>query len=83
MTASSEYVLGALSKGEDFTLYRGRQEGNASPVLVVAVSAEQHETSKTSGLKRITPSARTKRTVPSNLVQIKMVAISSCSGRAE
>jgi hypothetical protein len=41
MTASSEYVLGALSKGEDFTLYSGRQEGNASPVLVVAVSAEQ------------------------------------------
>jgi PAS domain S-box-containing protein len=37
----SGYVLEPLREGADFTLYRGRQHGNASPVLVVAVTAEQ------------------------------------------
>jgi hypothetical protein len=37
----SEYVLEPLRAGADFTLYRGRQHGNPSPVLVIALSAEQ------------------------------------------
>src|SRR3979411_1585785 len=37
----SGYVLEPLREGADFTLYRGRQHGNPSPVLVVALTAEQ------------------------------------------
>ena len=36
----SGYVLVPLREGADFTLYRGRQHGNSSPVLVVALTAE-------------------------------------------
>src|SRR6266849_6496197 len=35
------YVLVPLREGSDFTLYRGRQHGNPSPVLAIAPSAEQ------------------------------------------
>src|SRR6202521_1436038 len=41
MTAPSGYVLEPLREGSDFTLYRGRQHGNPSPVLAIALSAEQ------------------------------------------
>jgi PAS domain S-box-containing protein len=41
ITEPSGYVLELLRKGVDFTLYRGRQHGNPSPVLVVAPTAEQ------------------------------------------
>src|SRR5260370_21145374 len=41
MTEPSGYVLEPLREGADFTLYRGRQHGNPSPVLVVALAAEQ------------------------------------------
>src|SRR6266853_1800662 len=41
MSGSSGYVLVPLREGADFTLYRGRQHGNPSPVLVIALSAEQ------------------------------------------
>jgi PAS domain S-box-containing protein len=34
-------VLAHLREGPDFTLYRGREHGNTSPVLAVALSAEQ------------------------------------------
>src|ERR1700678_4001044 len=37
---SSGYVLVPLRKGADFTLYRGRQHGDPSPVLVFAPTAE-------------------------------------------
>jgi hypothetical protein len=40
MSPPSEYVLEAVRKGPDFTLYRGRQRGNQSPVLAIALSAE-------------------------------------------
>src|SRR5713226_6023998 len=35
------YVLELLRESADFTLYRGRQHGNPSPVLAIALSAEQ------------------------------------------
>jgi hypothetical protein len=38
---SSGYVLVPLREGADFTLYRGREHGNPSPVLVVALTGEQ------------------------------------------
>jgi PAS domain S-box-containing protein len=41
MTAPSGYVLEPLREGADFTLYRGRQNGNPSPVLVIALATEQ------------------------------------------
>jgi serine/threonine protein kinase len=41
MTKPSGYVLEVLREGADFTLYRGRQHGNPSPVLAVALTAEQ------------------------------------------
>src|SRR5712692_8425580 len=41
MTAPSGYVLEPLRESADFTLYRGRQHGNPSPVLAIALSAEQ------------------------------------------
>src|SRR5580658_1658456 len=37
---SSGHVLVLLREGPDFTLYRGQQHGNPSPVLVVAPTAE-------------------------------------------
>jgi PAS domain S-box-containing protein len=40
-TELSGYLLEPLREGPDFTLYRGRQHGNLSPVLVVALAAEQ------------------------------------------
>ena len=41
MAAASEYVLEPIRDGAEFTLYRARQHGNPSPVLVVAPAAEQ------------------------------------------
>jgi PAS domain S-box-containing protein len=41
MKEPSGYVLEPLQEGPDFTLYRGRQHGNPSPVLAVALAAEQ------------------------------------------
>ena len=41
MIEPSGYVLEPLREGPDFTLYRGRQCGNPSPVLAVALVAEQ------------------------------------------
>ncbi len=41
MTELSGYVLEPIREGADFTLYRGRQHGNPSPVLVVALATEQ------------------------------------------
>jgi hypothetical protein len=41
MTTLSEYVLEILHEGADFTLYRGPTLGDQSPVLAMAVSAEQ------------------------------------------
>ena len=40
MTEPSGYVLEPLREGPDFTLYRGRQNGNSSPVLAIALTAE-------------------------------------------
>jgi PAS domain S-box-containing protein len=40
ITEPSGYLLEPLREGADFTLYRGRQDGNPSPVLVVALTAE-------------------------------------------
>src|SRR5713226_2122704 len=41
VTELSGYVLEPLREGADFTLYRGRQHGNPSPVLALALGAEQ------------------------------------------
>jgi PAS domain S-box-containing protein len=41
ISGPSGYQLVPLREGVDFTLYRGRQRGNSSPVLAVAVAAEQ------------------------------------------
>jgi len=41
MAAPSQYVLEPIRDSAEFTLYRGRQHGNPSPVLVVAPTAEQ------------------------------------------
>src|ERR1700682_3060145 len=41
MTEPSGYVLEILREGWEFTLYRGRQRGNPSPVLAVALAAER------------------------------------------
>src|SRR5580700_10773716 len=38
---SSGHVLVPLRQDPDFTLYRGRQHGNPSPILVVALTREQ------------------------------------------
>src|ERR1700757_2471532 len=40
MTEPSGYVLESLRESPDFTLYRGRQNGNSSPVLAIALTAE-------------------------------------------
>src|ERR1700739_4617487 len=39
-TELSAYVLEPIREGPDFTLYRGRQHGNPSRVLAVALAAE-------------------------------------------
>ena len=36
-----EFLLEAIGKGAEFTLYRGRQHGSPSPTLAIARSAEQ------------------------------------------
>ena len=41
MTELSGFVLEPIREGADFTLYRGRQHGNSSPVLVVMLASEQ------------------------------------------
>src|SRR3984885_9616595 len=41
MTEPFEYALEPIREGADFTLYRGRQHANPSPVLAIALSAEQ------------------------------------------
>jgi PAS domain S-box-containing protein len=41
ISGPSGYLLVPLREGADFTLYRGRQHGNSSPVLAVALAAEQ------------------------------------------
>jgi PAS domain S-box-containing protein len=41
MTERSAYVLETLREDREFTLYRGRQRGNPSPVLAVALAAER------------------------------------------
>jgi hypothetical protein len=41
MTDPSEFALEQLREGADFTVYRGRQRGNPTPVLVVAPAAER------------------------------------------
>src|SRR5712675_2058202 len=40
ITEPSEYVLVPVREGPDLTLYRGRQRGNAAPVLAIALTAE-------------------------------------------
>jgi PAS domain S-box-containing protein len=44
ITGPSGYVLEPLRDGADFTLYRGRQRGNAAPVLAVALAEEKPST---------------------------------------
>jgi len=41
LSGPSGYVLVPLRESADFTLYRGRQRGNLSPILAVAPAAEQ------------------------------------------
>src|SRR3954469_10134145 len=41
MAAISEYVLEPIRNSAEFTLYRARQHGNPSPLLVLAPTAEQ------------------------------------------
>ena len=41
MTERSGYMLEILRESGEFTLYRGRQRGNLSPVLAVALAAER------------------------------------------
>jgi serine/threonine protein kinase len=41
ISGPSGYQLVPLREGVDLTLYRGRQRGNSSPVLAVALAAEQ------------------------------------------
>jgi PAS domain S-box-containing protein len=41
MPTPPRYVLEPLRESADFTLYRGQQQGNSSPVLALALAAEQ------------------------------------------
>src|SRR5713101_2942074 len=41
ISGPSGLVLVPIREGADFTLYRGRQRGNPSPVLAIALTAEQ------------------------------------------
>ena len=40
-TEPSEFLLEAVREGAEFTLYRAREHGNPSPLLVIAPTAEQ------------------------------------------
>ena len=40
-TEPPEFLLDAILEGAEFTLYRAREHGNRSPILVVAPTAEQ------------------------------------------
>jgi serine/threonine protein kinase len=40
-TEPPEFLLDAIREGAEFTLYRAREHGNLSPILVVAPTAEQ------------------------------------------
>ena len=40
-TEPPEFLLDAIREGAEFTLYRAREHGNPSPILVVAPTAEQ------------------------------------------
>jgi hypothetical protein len=40
-TEPPEFLLEAIREGAEFTLYRARQQGNPSPVLVVGATAGQ------------------------------------------
>jgi hypothetical protein len=57
MTEPSGYVLEPLREGAEFTLYRGRQHGDPSPVLVVALTAEQPSPQD---LRRISANSRSR-----------------------
>jgi hypothetical protein len=54
-TTAPGYVLEPIRQGPDFTLYRGWQEGNSSPFLVVARAAEQPSPQSLRRLARQTP----------------------------
>src|SRR6267142_3430966 len=41
ISGPSGFVLVPIREGADFTLYRGRQRGNPSPVLALALTAER------------------------------------------
>src|SRR5882724_10780620 len=41
ISGPSGYMFEPLREGADFTLYRGRQHGNPSPVLAIELSTEQ------------------------------------------
>ncbi|HXA76076.1 MAG TPA: sigma 54-interacting transcriptional regulator [Candidatus Acidoferrales bacterium] len=41
MATASDYLLETVRDGVEFTLYRGRQRNNPTPILVVAPTAEQ------------------------------------------
>src|SRR5580693_3436077 len=41
MATTSDYLLETVRDGVEFTLYRGRQRNNPTPILVVAPTAEQ------------------------------------------
>ena len=41
ISGPSGYELVPLRESADFTLYRGRKQGNSSPILAVALAAEQ------------------------------------------
>ena len=41
MEAASEYLLEPIRESAEFTLYRGRQRGTPSPILVAAPTAKQ------------------------------------------
>jgi serine/threonine protein kinase len=41
MAEDSEYVLEPLREGADFNLYCGRERGSQTPILAVAIAAEQ------------------------------------------
>ena len=49
MTELSSYVFDVLRRDEDFILYRGRNRGDASQILVVAPVAKY----RTEGLKQL------------------------------
>jgi peptidoglycan/LPS O-acetylase OafA/YrhL len=56
---SSGHVLVPLREGPDFTIYRGRQHGNPSPILVVALTREQPSPQSLRRLERVLTRRRT------------------------